>query len=196
MRIATYNDKKLITEILCASFDNNISVNAIIPQDTKRNDRIRALMTYAFEQCYASGKIFINPSNDGCALTLHSWQDTANIRSIWQSLLFILRGPGPSMLPFILKRQKKIKGQYPYGDYVYLWFIGILPSQQNQHKGTALLNTVVDHATSVQRPILLETSIQQNVNWYQKSGFTLYNTINDPHPLFFLKKEFTPFPVI
>ncbi len=188
MRTAVYDDKKLIIDILCASFDSNISVNAIIPQDARRASRIRALMDYAFEQCYTSGKIFVNHSNDGCALVLHSWQETTNLRSIWQSLLCIFRGPGISMLPFMLKRQKKIKDQYPYRNYVYLWFIGVQPSQQNQHKGAALLNTVIDHAARTGHPILLETSIQRNVNWYQQSGFELYQTIAVPHPLYLLKK--------
>jgi len=195
MRTAAYNDKKLIIDILCASFDSNISVNAIIPQDSRRVSRIRALMDYAFEQCYASGKIFINHSHDGCALVLHSWQEVTNLRSLWQSMLCVLRGPGISMLPFMLKRQKKIKEKYPYNDYVYLWFIGVIPAQQNQHKGAALLDAVIDHATDVNRPILLETSIQRNVNWYQKSGFDLYQTIEVPHQLYLLKKELTAAPV-
>lgn len=196
MRTATYNDKELILDILCASFDNNISVNAIIPQDARRTARIRALMAYAFEQCYTAGKIFINHSSDGCALVLHSWQEVTSMRSIWQSLLFIFRGPGASMLPFLLKRQKKIKEKYPYGNYVYLWFIGVIPSHQNQHKGAILLNAVIDHAATVKHPILLETSMQRNVNWYQRSGFDLYHTIEEPHQLYFLKKELNAAPVI
>jgi GNAT superfamily N-acetyltransferase len=191
MRTATSNDKTLILDILCASFDSNISVNAIIPQDARRASRIRALMDYAFEQCHTSGKIFINHSHDGCALVLHSWQEVTDIRSIWQSLLCTFRGPGISMLPSLLKRQKKIKEKYPFENYVYLWFIGVMPSQQNQHKGAALLNAVIDHAATVKRPILLETSIQRNVSWYQKSGFDLYQTIEVPHELYLLKKELT-----
>ncbi|PSL23389.1 GNAT family N-acetyltransferase [Chitinophaga ginsengisoli] len=196
MRTATSNDKPLILDILCASFDCNISVNAIIPQDARRTSRIRALMDYAFEQCYTSGKIFINPSNDGCALVLHSWQEVTTLRSIWQSLLCTFRGPGISMLPILLKRQKTIKEKYPYSHYVYLWFIGVIPSQQNQHKGAALLDAVIDHATSVNYPILLETSIQRNVNWYEKSGFDLYQTIEVPHQLYLLKRELTATSVI
>ncbi|SHN38752.1 GNAT family N-acetyltransferase [Chitinophaga sp. CF418] len=191
MRTATYNDKKLIIDILSASFDSNISVNAVIPQDARRAYRIRALMAYAFEQCYTSGTIFINHSHDGCALVLYSWQEVTNLRSIWQSLLCTFRGPGISMLPSLLKRQKKIREKYPYESYVYLWFIGVLPSQQNQHKGAVLLDAVIDHAIAVKHPILLETSVPRNVNWYQRSGFDLYQTIEIPHQLYFLKKEFT-----
>ncbi|MCF6404132.1 GNAT family N-acetyltransferase [Chitinophaga filiformis] len=189
MRTATYSDKKLIIDILSASFDSNISVNAILPQDARRTSRIEALMAYAFEQCYASGKIFINHSDDGCALVLHSWQETTNLRSIWQSLQFVFRGPGLTMLPFILTRQKTIKEKYPHSRYVYLWFIGVSPSQQNQHKGAALLDTVIEHAAAVKHPILLETSMQRNVNWYERSGFDLYHTIEAPHQLYFLKKD-------
>ena len=46
---ATYNDKELILDILCKSFDKNNSVNYVVRQDKKRKKRIRVLMDYSFE---------------------------------------------------------------------------------------------------------------------------------------------------
>jgi len=45
---AKRTDKGLVTELLSAAFNDNLSVNYIIRQEDKRKERILALMDYSF----------------------------------------------------------------------------------------------------------------------------------------------------
>jgi hypothetical protein len=55
---AKYSDKARIVEILTSSFLNNQSVNYIVKQGPKREQRIKSLMSYSFDMC----KIFGDPN--------------------------------------------------------------------------------------------------------------------------------------
>src|SRR6185312_1340531 len=67
---ATYKDKDRVVDILAKSFDDNQSVNYIVKQDKKRNQRIRKLMVYSFDICYLYGEVFLADDKSGCALIL------------------------------------------------------------------------------------------------------------------------------
>lgn len=60
MRKATYKDKARVVTILAKSFDDNLSVNYIVKQDKKRNQRIKKLMADSFDICYLYGEVFFN----------------------------------------------------------------------------------------------------------------------------------------
>ncbi|MBC9914948.1 GNAT family N-acetyltransferase [Chitinophaga varians] len=60
----------------------------------------------------------------------------------------------------------------------YLWFIGVSPEGQQQGTGSRLLQHVVMHG---RRPVYLETSMVNNVNWYTKRGFEVYQTLPFGH---------------
>ncbi len=79
---ADYNDKNKVVNILAASFDNNKSINYIVKQDSKRNARIRTLMTYSFEACRCFGEIFISDGKHTCAPVLYPDQRKTTIKSI------------------------------------------------------------------------------------------------------------------
>jgi hypothetical protein len=63
---ANYGDKERIIKILAQSFDDNKSVNYIIPQDKKRKQRIRQLMAYSFDICLQYGKVFLSDDKKAC----------------------------------------------------------------------------------------------------------------------------------
>jgi hypothetical protein len=68
MKEATSEDKGLIVNILTESFQDNQSVNYLIPADSKRLKRIRALMEYSYETCRMFGKVYLSDDKSGCAL--------------------------------------------------------------------------------------------------------------------------------
>lgn len=71
MTNALPKDKNLVVDILTASFHDNKSVNYLIPNDSKRVERIRYLMDYSFEVCQLFGKVVISEDRNACALILY-----------------------------------------------------------------------------------------------------------------------------
>jgi len=188
MKAATWDDKSVVLDILCNSFHDNISVNSLLPQNRK-DFRIRALMSYAFDQCFQFGSIILSDDNNGCALILDSTRVKFSFTGLISDLKFVINGLNIGGLFRALDRQKRIKSHYPVSSYIYLWFIGVRPESQGKYAGTELLAYVMNMARERQLPVLLETSRDKNIPWYSKNGFNLYQTINIPHNLYFFIKR-------
>ncbi|HUZ57815.1 MAG TPA: GNAT family N-acetyltransferase [Hanamia sp.] len=186
---ATNQDKERVIDILAQSFDDNQSVNYIIKQDKKRNQRIRKLMAYSFDICYLYGEVFLTDDRSGCALILFPDQKKNNLKSILLDIKLIGSCIGTSNIKKAMKRESKIKKLQPKKLMYYLWFIGVEPDQQNSGIGSALMKEIIEEAHSRQWPIYLETSTLKNIPWYEKFGFKIYNELNLGYPLFFMMKE-------
>lgn len=188
---ATYSDKALVVDILAQSFDDNQSVNYIVQQDQNRPKRIKALMDYSFEVCYAFGKVFLSDDRKACALVLFPDQKRTSLKSILLDVKLILSSVGISNIQKALSREAKIKNLQPKELMYYLWFIGVDPKYQNTGAGTKLLNEIIEDSSRKKRQIFLETSTLKNLPWYKKFGFDIYNELDLGYKLFFLKRELT-----
>lgn len=186
MIIANSNDKSTVVDILCQSFKENNSVNYVVKQDKKREKRIKTLMEYSFELCLRYGKIYINNSKNACALTLFPDQQRTTIHL---DIKLILKSIGISRVVKVLNRNSKIKKHYPQQPIIYLWFIGVNPEEQNKGVGSQLLSEIIMESESTQKPIYLETSMPENLPFYKRFGFTVYNELNFTHKLYLLRRE-------
>ena len=186
---ATRNDKPHIVQILTLAFDNNRSVNYIIPQDNRRQERIKNLMDYSFETCYRFGRVYLSDDREAVALILYPEKVKTTPGTIFLDAQLILRAIGLSHLKKAMTREKKIKALQPGGSLYYLWFIGVNPSKQGKGVGRIMLNELVADAEREKRLLCLETSTPENVPWYIKSGFTVYNQLDIGYLIYFLKRE-------
>ena len=186
---AEYKDKGLIADILTKSFNDNKSVNYIVKQDGKREQRLRSLMEYSFDICYLFGDVFLSDDKKGCALIVLPDKKKSNLKSILLDLKLIFNCTGLSNVSKAMDREAKIKKLQPKELLYYLWFIGVNPADQNKGIGSNLLSEVIDEGMSKQRTICLETSTVKNLPWYEKFGFKIYNELDLSYKLFFLKKD-------
>ena len=189
MTRADRTDKNLVVDILTKSFDDNQSVNYIVQQDSKRPERIRALMDYSFEVCHLFGEVFLSDDKNACALILFPDQKRTSLKSILLDVKLILSCVGIRNIKKALTRESKIKNLQPKELMYYLWFIGVNPLYQNTGTGTKLLQEVIEDAKIHKRSIYLETSTLKNIPWYKKFGFDIYNELDLGYNLFFLKRE-------
>jgi hypothetical protein len=186
---ATYSEKELVIDILSKSFDTNKSVNYIVKQDAKRLRRIRALMDYSFEVCYSFGEVFFSDDKKSCALVLFPDHKRTTFKSILLDIKLIFSCVGISNIFKALSRESKIKKLQPKETMYYLWFIGVKPEYQHTGIGMKLLDEIIYHSDSMERPIYLETSTDSNLPWYKKFGFEIYNELDLGYKLFFLKRK-------
>ncbi|MFT3980623.1 MAG: GNAT family N-acetyltransferase [Ferruginibacter sp.] len=185
---ATISDKPIVSAILAEAFDQNNSVNYIVKQDENRRQRIRWLMDYSFDACYASGEVFLSNNKEACALILYPDRQKFSLSNVMADLKFILRVSSITRLRKLLNREKKIKALQPKGKLCYIWFIGVAPGLQGNGIGSSLLSGILDHCSSSDRTICLETSVTSNISWYKKHGFYIYNTLYLGYHLYFLKR--------
>ena len=186
---AQHTDKDQIVRILTSSFDDNKSVNYIIPQDSKRLKRIKELMEYSFEMCNLFGEVFLTTEKNGCALLLYPDKKSTTLQSILMDIKFAFAGVGLSNIFKVMKREATIKQLHPDGSLYYLWFIGVDPKYQNNGIGSELMSKIICEAKNQNRIICLETSTIKNLRWYQKNGFIIYEELDLGYKLYCLKRE-------
>jgi GNAT superfamily N-acetyltransferase len=187
---AAHSDKELIIDILAKSFDNNKSVNYIVKQDSKRVERIRALMDYSFEVCHLFGDVFLSNDKQACALVLFPDKKRTTLKSILLDIKLIFSCVGLRNIFKTLSRESKIKNIQPKDTMYYLWFIGVNPQYQHHGAGSLMLQEVLEDSEQKKRPIYLETSTLENLPWYKKFGFSIYNELDLGYNLYFLKRVF------
>lgn len=185
---ADKNHKSHVIEILCNSFEDNQSVNYIVKQDSKRKERIRALMDYSFEICYMFGAVYLSDDKKGCALVLYPDQKKFSIKSTLLDVQLLLNAIGLTRAGKAMSRESAIKSNYPKQPIYYLWFLGVLNSDQNKGIGSQLLSEIIQDSEKQQKPIYLETSTLKNLPWYKKFGFAIYKELDFGYKLFMLRR--------
>lgn len=186
---ADKSQKSLIVNILASSFEDNQSVNYIVKQDSKRKERIRALMDYSFEICYMFGAVYLSEDKKACALVLYPDQKRFTFRSLLLDIKLLLNAIGLTRIGKAMSRESAIKSNYPKEPIYYLWFLGVVNSDQNKGIGTRLLNEIIQESQKQHKPIYLETSTMKNIPWYQKFGFTIYHELEFGYKLFMLRRS-------
>lgn len=182
-------DKNRIIDILTQSFLDNKSVNYVIKQDSRRNQRIQALMDYSCNLCSEFGKVYVNESNKAVALVMYPDKKKASIKTVLWDLEFICKSTGVGNIKKALHREAKIKKEHPHIPFTYLWFIGTESSEQGKGIGTALMSQIISESEKLNRPIYLETSTDRNIPWYQKFGFQIYRELDFGYKLYCMKRE-------
>lgn len=185
---ADKNHKSHVIEILTNSFEDNQSVNYIVKQDSKRKERIRALMDYSFEICYMFGAVYLSDDKKGCALVLYPDQKKFSIKSTLLDVQLLLNAIGLTRAGKAMSRESAIKSNYPNEPIYYLWFLGVFNADQNNGVGSQLLKEIIQDSQKQQKPIYLETSTIKNIPWYQKFGFSIYQELDFGYKLFMLRR--------
>ena len=189
MRRAEKDDKPVVVDILANSFKDNKSVNYIIPQAGSRKKRLLRLMEYSFDYCMLFGEIYLSDDKKACALVVFPDKKETNFTGIMLDSKLALSCIGIFNLLNVLKRESKIKTLQPKIPMYYLWFIGVQSEDQHMGRGSSLLGELIIRSNSMNRPIYLETSTLNNIPWYQKFGFQIYEELDLGYKLFFLKRE-------
>jgi len=189
MKRAENTDRATIVDILVNSFGDNKSVNYIIKQDARKEERLKLLMEYSHDVCKLSGDVFISDDKSGCALIVKPDQKKITLNSILLDAKFAISCLGLSNINKAMSREAKIKSHHPDGLLYYLWFIGVDTAKQNQGIGSSLLKEVITNGLNENRTICLETSTLKNIPWYRAFGFNIYQELDFGYKLYCLKKE-------
>lgn len=180
-------NKNLVVNILVDTFMDNKSVNYIIKQDTKRQQRIRMLMEYSYDLCNQFGEVLLTDDKKACALIIFPDKKRTTFKSLLADFKLMVSCTGLRNVRKAIKREAIIKKNHPSIPLIYLWFIGVSTSEQNKGRGTILLKQILEKSKAEGRPVILETSTEKNLPWYLKHGFTIYKELDLGYRLFCLK---------
>lgn len=186
---ATHQDKELVVKILAQSFHDNLSVNYLIPQDSKRVQRIKELMAYSFDICRLWGKVWLTEDKRACALVIFPDLKRTTLPSLLLMGRLILKSIGFPNIAKALNRESQVAEHHPVTPFYHLWFLGVLPEHQGKGIGSKLLNQLLADAVGMNKPVYLETSTQRNLPWYEKHGFSIYGEIKLSYTLLLMRSD-------
>lgn len=146
-------------------------------------------MDYSFEMCNMFGKIYLSDNKDACALTLFPDKKKTSLKTIFLDAKIAIASVGLNRVAKVLERDSKIKSSYPCNHIFYLWFIGVTPDAQQKGVGSRLLKEIIQESYLSKRPIYLETSMTENIKFYNKLGFTIYKELDLGHKLYLIKRD-------
>ena len=189
MKKATAADRSLVINMLTKCFNGNLSVNYIIKQDQHRVERIRSLIEYSIDVCSRFGEVVLSDDNKSCALILYPHLKRNTVKSILLDLKLILYAIGITGIVKTMKRETLVKNLQHKQPMLYIWFIGVDTLHQHQGIGSSLLAEIILKAESKNLPIYLETSTLENLPWYRRMGFEVYDQLKLSYILFFLKLD-------
>ena len=184
------NEKQLIREVLTEAFDQNRSVNYVVKQDLRREERIQALVDYSYNICLKCGDVIVNENQTAVSLIDLPHNKKSPLFMIKQDFRLVAKSIGIQRLPLVLKRESAIKKYHPKHPFCHLWYIGVLKENQRKGIGTRLLQQIIEKYGKLSMPIYLETSMENNIAWYQNNDFQIYQELKDfGFTTYMMKKE-------
>jgi ribosomal protein S18 acetylase RimI-like enzyme len=186
---AAPQDKPLVVQILCDAFDANKSINYIVKQDGQRKERIRRLMEYSYAMAQQFGEVLLSEDKKACALILYPERKRITPGVVLRDVLLLFSVIGISRIGKVMEKENKTKANHPVGPILHLWFLGVAPSAQGRGAGKKLLGRILHKSTELHRPVYLETSMTENLGFYKKMGFEVYNKIDISYTIYLLRRN-------
>lgn len=183
------SDKKMVCGLLASSFADNPSVNYIIAGGNRKSKRLVALMEYSFELCFRFGEVWLSDDSKGCALVLFPHKKRLGLLSVWLDVKLVFNAISLNRVFKILAREQLIAEKHSNGDRAHLLFIGVKPLYQRTGVGSCLLAEILKRMDGLELPVYLETSVPENLSWYKKFGFKVYDQIELGYQLFLLARK-------
>ena len=170
------------------SFKNDPHVNWLL-EKSKNQNKLKILIDYAFEETFERGEIYLSDDKTATALWNFEKKEKITFGYITRNLSFLIR-IGIKATVRILKMDKVVHSNYPKtGEYIQLYFIGVLPESRGKGLASELMNPMLDKFTNKSVPIFLETGNTKNVEMYKKKGFGVFDKIHASGLALFLMKK-------
>lgn len=181
---ASKQHKAEFLKILCPAFLHNKSINLVVSHPSN----IPSLMSYTFDKTLINGEAYISSDHTSCALITYPKRNRFSLSSVTLDLKLAFSTIQLHRVLKVLKREVRIKKYQPKQDFVHLWFIGTTPTEQGKGYGSALLKEILSLDHIKDKPVYLETSVPNNIKWYQKLGFKTIKIINTGFDLYIMQK--------
>jgi ribosomal protein S18 acetylase RimI-like enzyme len=149
-------------------------------------DKNRVLTEVMVRFCLKYGNVFATSDNlEGVmAITPHD-KDMTALRIIRSGAFFLsMKIASESKKMKVLSNAiEEAKKSLNLGPYIHLLIMGVSQEFQGKGFGGILLRAVIEKAETERIPIYLETQKEENIDFYEKYGFSVKKKIILPEPL-------------
>lgn len=172
IRPALIADRRAVTVMLAAAFQNDPAMSFIFPDPKIRAVRLPGLFKILFDGDSPRGSCYV--TEGGEAATLWRAPDHARL-SLYEKITFALpwiAAAGPA-LGRALAYSDASDANHPKTPHWYLHIAGCAPSAQGHGFGGAAIRAGLERADNERMPVYLETAKEVNVELYLRFGFEI-----------------------
>jgi ribosomal protein S18 acetylase RimI-like enzyme len=172
IRKITRADFDVVTDVLTRAFDDDPVMTYLIPQDSRRVERLRTMMGTALDPLtHPYGETWMTEAGDGAALWNPPGQLPHGLKDNLRLLPTMLRVAGLRGFPRVMSALDRMEKKHPKDPHYYLLAIGVDPPKQGTGVGSRLLKPMVARLDAEGAPAYLESSKESNVPLYERFGF-------------------------
>ncbi len=170
-------DKPMVVNILLEAFEplkEDNSINFVVKQDKKREQRMRVLMEYLFDKAMRTGAVFLSNNRASCLLITYAEKDRFSLKKMLSTLNLVFNCIGVMRVQKVLRRQRIIQRNYPNGNYIRPMIFAV----KNEYRGTTtaakLILEVFRDFKNNELPVIVDTASKDHVKLYKKFGLKTY----------------------
>lgn len=149
-------------------------------------DKNRVLTEVMVRFCMKYGNVLSTSDNlEGVIAIAPHDKDMTALRVIRSGAFFLsmkIRSEAKKM-QVLSRAVEEAKKSLNLGPYIHLLIMGVSQEFQGKGFGGKLLRAVIEKAETERKPIYLETQKEENINFYEKYGFSVKKKIILPEPL-------------
>ena len=169
----------------------NVLVNAFSEESMweevfNNEDKNRILTEVMVRFCLKYGNVFSTSDNlEGVMAIAPHDKDMTALR-VFRSGAFFLSmkiANEAEKMKVLSNAIEEAKKNLNLGPYIHLLIMGVSQEFQGKGFGGKLLRAIIEKAETERRPIYLETQKEENVNLYEKYGFSVKKKVILPEPL-------------
>ena len=152
----------------------------------KNEEKNRALTEVMVRFCLKYGNVVSTSENIEGVMAIAPYDKDMTILRIIRSGAFFLSmkiASEAKIMKILSNAIEEAKKSLNLGPYIHLLIMGVSQEFQGKGFGGKLLRAVIEKAETERKPIYLETQKEENVNLYEKFGFSVKKKIILPEPL-------------
>jgi len=165
---------------------NAFSENSMWKEVFNDEDKNRILTEVMVRFCLKYGNVLSTSENlEGVMAIAPHDKDMTALRLIRSGAFFLSMkiSSEAKKMKVLSNAIEEAKKSLNLGPYIHLLIMGVSQEFQGKGFGGKLLRAVIEKAETERKPIYLETQKEENINFYEKHGFSVKKKIILPEPL-------------
>jgi ribosomal protein S18 acetylase RimI-like enzyme len=182
-RHALAADVPMLSAVLSRSFHDDPQMEFLFPDHVTREADLRVMFTAIASAGLRRGHTYVLADTDGAVAAAAIWSPP-EVESLSETevgpLVDAIAGRyGDDGLMRVGAMGEAMEANHPGEPHLYLFIVGVDPSQQGHGLGEALLAPSLAHCDATGTAAYLESSNPRNIGFYRRLGF---DTVSEFYP--------------
>jgi len=170
VRVASAEDTEAMSHSMTSAFQDDPSFAWCIPDSAAREQQLPAFFRVVFDALVGLGQCYCTSNSSAASMWVPPGQEplTEEQAALLHGVFEMVGAVEAARFTALLELMESC---HPRREHLYLWFLGVSTSVQNQGLGSTLLRSGLDWCDEFSLPAYLEATTDRNRRLYERHGF-------------------------